>query len=298
MIDKLVLGTVQLGLKYGINNKFGKPSRKYSLQLLDKAYEIGIRNFDTASAYGDAEEILGEWISKNGIKNSVKIISKLKPNALESEHDVGRIIRNNVNDSIKRLKIDFLNGYLLHTPEYVYRNDVLKELYECKISGLISHLGVSIYEENDAIYAANNRYIDYIQIPYSFLDQRIDKTDFFNIAKTNKKTVFARSPFVQGLIFMDYNSIPENLIKAKEYLKYFDDIIAKYNVTRQEASLLFSLQQSKNDFTVFGVDTIEQLVEVCEIAVSNRKIDNCITELKKEFGMTDRSIVIPNLWKK
>ena len=297
MIDKLVLGTAQLGLKYGINNKFGKPSRKYSLQLLDKAYEIGIRNFDTA-AYGDAEDILGEWISRNGIKNSVKIISKLKPNVLEAEHDVGLIIRNNVNASIERLKIDFLNGYLLHTPGYIYRNDVLEELYECKISGFISNLGVSIYEENDAICAANNRYIDYIQIPYSFLDQRLDKTDFFNIAKTNKKTVFARSPFVQGLIFMNYNSIPENLIKAKEYLRYFDEIIAKYNLTRQEASLLFSLQQSKNDFIVFGVDTIEQLVENCRIATSNIKIDNCITELKKEFGMTDRSTVIPSLWKK
>ena len=297
MIDKLVLGTAQLGLKYGINNKFGKPSRKYSLQLLDKAYEIGIRNFDTA-AYGDAEDILGEWVSRNGIKNSVKIISKLKPNVLEAEHDVGLIIRNNVNTSIERLKIDFLNGYLLHTPGYIYRNDVLEELYGCKISGLISNLGVSIYEENDAIYAANNRYIDYIQIPYSFLDQRLDKTDFFNIAKTNKKTVFARSPFVQGLIFMDYNSIPENLIKVKEYLKYFDEIIAKYNLTRQEASLLFSLQQSKNDFIVFGVDTMEQLVENCRIATSNIKMDNCITELKKEFGMTDRSIVIPSLWKK
>jgi len=136
LIDKLVLGTAQLGLKYGINNKFGKLSRKYSLQLLDKAYEIGIRNFDTAFAYGDAEEILGEWISKNGIKNSIKIISKLKPDALEAEQDAGRIIRNYINASIERLKIDFLNGYLLHTPGYVYRNDVLEELYECKNSGI------------------------------------------------------------------------------------------------------------------------------------------------------------------
>jgi len=298
LIDKLVLGTAQLGLKYGINNKFGKLSRKYSLQLLDKAYEIGIRNFDTAFAYGDAEEILGEWISKNGIKNSIKIISKLKPDALEAEQDAGRIIRNYINASIERLKIDFLNGYLLHTPGYVYRNDVLEELYECKISGLISNLGVSIYEENDAIYTASNRYIDYIQIPYSFLDQRIDKTDFFNIARTNKKTVFARSPFVQGLIFMDYNSIPEKLINAKEYLRRFDEIIAKYDLTRQEASLLFSLQQSKIDFTVFSVDTIEQLVENCKIAVSNVKIDDCITELKKEFSITDRSIAMPSLWEK
>jgi aryl-alcohol dehydrogenase-like predicted oxidoreductase len=88
------------------------------------------------------------------------------------------------------------------------------------------------------------------------------------------------------------------LIKAKEYLRYFDEIIAKYNLTRQEASLLFSLQQSKNDFIVFGVDTIEQLVENCRIATSNIKIDNCITELKKVFGMTDRNTVIPSLWKK
>jgi len=73
---------------------------------------------------------------KKWVKNSAKIISKLKPNVLEEEHNIGRIIRNHVNVSIERLKIDFLNGYLQYTPGYVYRNDVLEELYECKNSGI------------------------------------------------------------------------------------------------------------------------------------------------------------------
>ena len=58
MMNKLVLGMVQLGLNYGINNRRGKPSKGESFSILDRAFEGGIRIFDTAAAYGNAEEIL------------------------------------------------------------------------------------------------------------------------------------------------------------------------------------------------------------------------------------------------
>ena len=45
---KLCLGTVQQGLEYGINNKYGKPSKEYSQKIFYEAVKHGITMFDTA----------------------------------------------------------------------------------------------------------------------------------------------------------------------------------------------------------------------------------------------------------
>ena len=55
----MILGTVELGMAYGINNTQGKPSLEKSFEVLDSAWDGGIRELDTASAYGDSEKIIG-----------------------------------------------------------------------------------------------------------------------------------------------------------------------------------------------------------------------------------------------
>ena len=64
MIDKLILGTVQLGLNYGVNNSAGKPSLETAFDILNLAYESGIRTIDTAEAYGDSQEVIGQYIEQ------------------------------------------------------------------------------------------------------------------------------------------------------------------------------------------------------------------------------------------
>ena len=59
MLNKLCLGTVQLGLKYGINNQIGRqPTNKEAFSILKAAIDYGIEYFDTSSSYGDAENLL------------------------------------------------------------------------------------------------------------------------------------------------------------------------------------------------------------------------------------------------
>ena len=76
--NKLCLGTVQFGMEYGINNALGrKPKQEECYSILDEAIKNNILCFDTASGYGDAENILGSY---EGFKtSSVRIISKIRP---------------------------------------------------------------------------------------------------------------------------------------------------------------------------------------------------------------------------
>ena len=64
MSNKLILGTVQFGLKYGINNTIGKPKKDEVLSLLKVAYNSGIRVLDTAEAYGNAHQLIGNYHKK------------------------------------------------------------------------------------------------------------------------------------------------------------------------------------------------------------------------------------------
>ena len=61
--NKLILGTVQFGLDYGINNKLGKPNFKQSCEILSKAFDNGITTLDTAEAYGRCSQY-NRWISQ------------------------------------------------------------------------------------------------------------------------------------------------------------------------------------------------------------------------------------------
>jgi aryl-alcohol dehydrogenase-like predicted oxidoreductase len=300
-MDKLVLGTVQFGLKYGINNKLGKPSLKRSLSILKYAYDSGISTFDTAFAYGDAEEILGYFFTKYKINKKVSVISKFRANILDDKtlDTKYSILKWEIEKSLKKLNLDSLDGYLFHTPSYIYDNELVEAMRKCKEEGLTKNFGVSVYEEADALYAVNKAKVDYIQIPYSIFDQRLEKTDFFNIAKKNKVKVFARSAFLQGLILMNKDEIPDYLSVTKDYLETFDSIITKYNYSRVEAALLFSLCNKGIDEVVFGVDTLEQLKQDCSIAKMDKdKFRDCLNELRNNFVKIEKSIIFPSLWKK
>lgn len=297
--NRLCLGTVQFGMNYGINNKVGQPSKESVFKMMDIARDNDIDIFDTAAAYGTAEELLGEYIRKNSIGNKIKVISKLLPNIIE---DCGKepkvIIEEEIVKSLKKLNIDILDGYLLHTPIYFYNPEIMEELHRCKQKGYVNNIGVSIYDMKHALDAAASGQIDYIQLPYSIFDQRVDQTDFFKIAKENNVIVYARSAFLQGLILMKQEEIPEHLEIAKDYLKRYNKITQKYSVNNIEAAMHFVLDNKEVDYLVFGVDTPEQLIKDIRISQDTINLRNCIEEVKLAFCDVEKSVIFPSLWSK
>ena len=121
---QIILGTVQLGLNYGITNFNGKPSLSESLDIIQYALDNNINTFDTARAYGNSEYILG---LANKKYNNLNIITKLAP-----LNDISKSISNDalygmIDDSIKtsmnKLNITKLDTLLLHRFEH-YNNKI------------------------------------------------------------------------------------------------------------------------------------------------------------------------------
>jgi aryl-alcohol dehydrogenase-like predicted oxidoreductase len=294
---RLCLGTVQFGLEYGINNKTGKPSRDEVFAILDYAIDQGIEYFDTAAAYGNAEELLGEYFSSREAPADLKVISKLMPNIIADDYrDAEPLVINQIEKSLQRLHLNSLEGYLLHTPTNFYNPSIMRGLKHAKELGLINNLGVSIYETQHALDVVTSGLVDYIQVPYNIFDQRLDKTDFYSLAQANGVMVFGRAPFLQGLLFMQPNEVPEHLARARNYLQEFEQIINRYDLQRAEASLFFSAQNPGIDRVVLGVDNMAQLIEDIAVITSNSDGGSCQEELKQHFGTIEKEIIFPSLW--
>ena len=288
MSNKLCLGTVQFGMKYGINNAINrKPTNTEVFNVLDEAVKNDVRFFDTASVYGTAEEVLGEF----GLsQQAVNIVSKLRPDVEASK------VEKEIEESLSRLRAKYIDGYLLHAAKDFYRKDIMQALVKVKEKGFVHHIGVSIYEPEDALAVVNSGIIDYIQIPYNVLDKRLDQSDFFEICRKNKVVVFARSAFLQGLLLMNPATLPDKLSEARSLLENFANICKVYGFSRKEAAMLYSLSHPGIDYVVFGVDTVEQLLENVQISNKLKDFKDCFSRLKKEFIEVERKIIIPSMW--
>lgn len=291
-MNGLCLGTVQLGMKYGVKNELGRqPTEEESFAVLRAAQKGGIQYLDTASAYGGAETLLGRFgVEKAGFK----VISKLRP-GLEDRTDEN-IVLWEIEASLRRLKVRQLYGYMLHYAEDMDNDAIVRGMMAAKGKGLVEHIGVSVYEPDEALRVVRSGMWDIVQIPYNVLDQRLDATDFFLLAERNHVKVFARSAFLQGLLLMEPGQLPYHLTKARPYIERFCQIIARHRYTSEEGAMLYSYCHPGIDYVVFGVDSEAQLVQNLKVCDMAETFDACWKELHSKFPEVPREIVVPSLW--
>ena len=114
-ISRLCLGTAQLGLDYGVANASGRPDTMACDKLLERAIERGVLYWDTARAYGDAEERIGRFLRQHPRRDDVRLISKLP--APEQSVPVAGLtdwVTGQVDASRKDLQCDQLDTWMLH----------------------------------------------------------------------------------------------------------------------------------------------------------------------------------------
>lgn len=285
-------------MNYGIQGN-GRPNLNSVFSMLDYALEHGISDYDTASAYGEAEIVLGKYIRQNPDKSrKMRVISKLKPDAF-SDSDRSRlkdIVVDNVCGSIDRLGVDALYSYLFHNASYVFDQEAVEALCVAKEKGYAAHIGVSVYSPSEAMKALDYPEIDTIQVPYNLFDRRLDKTGFFDKAKRSGVQVYARSSLLQGLAVMKSDSLPDNMLFAGEYLKKFELLCDEFNISRLNAAIGYVGNKNGIDYVVFGVDNLDQLKEY--ISLENEPMsDELIKAIDKAFDDVPEKLVNPSMWR-
>ena len=200
---QLVLGSVQLGLPYGAANRTGMPSRDTALRLVRRASGAGIFEFDTARAYGDSEDRIGEALEGKRARTITKL-SPLNELAPDAPRDAVRAaVDSSVADSLAALRRGRLDCLLLHRASHIttFNGAIWERLIEHIEDGLILSLGVSVQSPAEALFAIERADVRHLQLPFNLLDWRWRASGFLDrLASKNNVTIHARSVFLQGVL--------------------------------------------------------------------------------------------------
>lgn len=199
-----VLGTAQLGMNYGRVNATGKPSRKEAVAMIRHAVAHGVAAIDTARAYGDAENLVGEALTANcGIRPTV--ITKLNLSGLgerASTAEIGARVDANIEESRRNLNSETLDAVLLHNwaNREMWQNAAWQRLLELKWHGKIRALGASVYQPHEALSAFADPTVQHLQVPINVLDWRWRSVMDAASALRPDVVVHARSVLLQGIL--------------------------------------------------------------------------------------------------
>ncbi len=299
MIMILCIGTAQFGMAYGIRRQ-GRPACADCIAMLDYATQNGVTGIDTATAYGNAEEIVGTFIKQNTIsREKIELISKLPPNLLDrvTPKEYGNAIKRALVSSLKALGTEYLDAYLLHNAQYVSNDDVLEAFAKCEQEGMVRKAGVSVYTVEEALAGVESPYVNVLQLPYSIFDRRMEDGGIFTAAQKANTTVDIRSVFVQGLILMQEQEIPAFLSDVRTVLHRLDTLCMQHGYSRVQVALQFVKSMSMLNRLVLGVDGLEQLKECITAFHQSIPLDD-MKHISSEFSHLDANIISPNLWQK
>jgi aryl-alcohol dehydrogenase-like predicted oxidoreductase len=290
----LVLGTAQLGFPYGVANKTGKPDSAMAISIISEAWENGIREFDTAQGYGDSELILGEALAELGLSQEAKIISKFDPSL---DHLDASVLSKALNQSFQRLRVQSLYGMMLHREEMLslWNKGLMEIMYDFVLSGRIKHVGISVYSPDKAIQALNTDGIDIVQLPTNILDRRFENASVFELAEKRQKRIYIRSVFLQGLILMPVQDIPERMSFARPVLERLEFISKRFGLTRQEVAIGYIKAKAPGAKIIFGTENPEQVRE--DVELWKKPIPQSLNDILRDMPSDiSEKILNPTLW--
>ncbi len=263
---ELIVGSVQLGLAYGAANRTGKPARHTALRLVRRAADDPrVGGFDTAWAYGDSEERLGEALEGRRIRTITKLSPLSELTAKSSEEQIRLAVDASIEKSLRALgrKRKKLDCVLLHRAVHMtaFGGAVWKRLEYHLERGTVKALGVSVQSPKEVLEALAHPTVQHLQLPFNLLDWRATKV-IPTVRKKRSVTVHARSVFLQGVLAANDASVWPRVPNVKP-LRLIDWLNRKATeFGRQSVAdlcLAYVRGQDWIDGVVVGMETEAQL---------------------------------------
>jgi 1-deoxyxylulose-5-phosphate synthase len=213
-ISKLALGTMNFG------NPTGKTE---SFKIINTALDAGINILDCADVYadGESERIIGEALAENGKRKDVLVTSKVFLPTGKGPNDAGNSkhhILNACENSLKRLKTDWIDIYFLHRTDFsVPQEESLAALDLLVRQGKVRHIGCSTHPPWRTVeawwIADKHHYPKFVceQPPYNLLDRRAED-EIVPMCKAYDLGIISWSPLAQGVLagrYRDAVAIPQ-----------------------------------------------------------------------------------------
>ena len=154
--------------------KQGKIDMEETEAEILEAIRLGVNYYDTAYIYPGSEAALGEILEKNGLRQQVKIATKLPHYLIRSRQGLEKMFQ----EQLKRLRTDYVDYYLMHmlcdvdTWEKMKKLGIEEWIEEKRRTGAIRQIGFSYHGNTDAFIKLVDAYDwDFCQIQYNYMDE-------------------------------------------------------------------------------------------------------------------------------
>lgn len=206
-------------------NAFGalpiqRVSTEMAVKLLRRAYEGGMRFFDTARAYSDSEVKVGEAF--DGMREKVFIATKTGAKTPEE-------VRSQLEISLKNLRTDYIDIYQFHCADQCYRPGDGTGMYECmeelKKEGKIRHIGITAHKLYIAEEAIESGLYETLQYPLSYLS-------------SEKELALVKKCKEANMGFIAMKGLAGGLINRSEaamaFMTQFDNVLPIWGIQKEK----------------------------------------------------------------
>jgi aryl-alcohol dehydrogenase-like predicted oxidoreductase len=299
-MPRLVLGTVQFGLPYGVANVHGQMPREEAAEILALGAKVGLSILDTAIGYGESELVLGDI----GIQ-AWRVITKL-PKIPADCKNVQGWVREQVESSLKRMRIGALYALMLHRPVDLLGPQgprLLKEIQRLKEEKIVSEIGISIYSPSELDLLMNAASFDMVQAPFNILDRSLLKNAHLARLRARGTKVHLRSIFLQGLLLLDQIRQSEKFPKWSSLWAGLSKYFTESQLSPVEVCLRFAFEAVDSDGVLVGVDSLSHFQQIIGIVGSipdcsriARGHENGLPVMPAEFDCEDADLINPSRW--
>lgn len=283
--NKIGYGTWPLSGNVNGALAYGRTDDATSVTALKTAYESGVNVYDTSDYYGfgHVESLIGEVFKS--YRDKITIITKVGMISNEGKQNFSiPHLESSLQQSLKRLKTDYVDVYMLHSPslETLEDGNILNFLDAFKKNGTIRNYGISLLSPHDGEYAITKCGFKIIEVNYNLLDIRAETNGLLQLCHESDVKVIARTPLAQGILSGKLKSIDDDTDRRKSWPK--DKIPT---LTRIYKKMLLTL--NKNDYT-----DAQNCLRFC---LSNSDISTTIPGMKtpEEVSENVKALTLPSL---
>jgi aryl-alcohol dehydrogenase-like predicted oxidoreductase len=281
-------------MDYGIANNNRQPDYFSVESIIAAAWEHGIREFDTAQAYGESENVLGRAMLSLGIAQEARVVSKVEPGI--NHLDAGAL-RSALQKTLARLGLTKIHGLMLHKEDLLelWNSGLGGTMNSFVASDLVGHVGISVYTPESALRAIKTEGIDIVQLPSNIFDRRFEDAGVFREAELRGTQVYIRSVYLQGLLLLKTLELPESMAFAKPVMQKLEAFSRKTGFSAKQLALGYAKSAYPRHKVVFGCETIKQLSENIELWKIELP-EGIVLGLREEFQNIPEIIINPSLW--
>lgn len=301
-VSALALGTVELGLDYGIAvpGEFGRPAEDAAIRLVHAAIDRGINLIDTARAYGESEAVLGRAL--RGRRDKVVLATKVRTQrddgSTPGEAELRQLMQQSLDTSLGLLQTDYVDIWQIHNVNATLldRGAAVAEVFAAaRQSGKVRAVGGSTYGADLPLRALESDLFDMLQVTYSVLDQRLaDRV--LPAAAARDVGVVVRSILLKGALTARGDYLPDHLAALRDRSHQFRALVAESGLAASpaQAAIAFGLANPQIHSVLVGMRAEHELDEA--LAAASLRLPDGLLDRLRALRLDDADLLNPSTW--